>query len=43
MPDKLINNIYWLGHDSFYIAGSKVIYIDPWEINVKETLIKLLT
>lgn len=36
MPDKMINNIYWLGHDSFYITGSKVIYIDPWEIKGKE-------
>lgn len=24
--------IHWLGHASFRIEGSKVVYIDPWEI-----------
>lgn len=33
MPDKMIDNIHWLGHDSFYVQGSKVVYIDPWEIS----------
>jgi L-ascorbate metabolism protein UlaG (beta-lactamase superfamily) len=28
----MIENIHWLGHDGFYVAGSKVVYFDPWEI-----------
>jgi L-ascorbate metabolism protein UlaG (beta-lactamase superfamily) len=32
MPEKMIENIHWLGHDGFYVAGSKVVYFDPWEI-----------
>jgi len=33
MPEKMIENIHWLGHDGFYAAGSKVVYFDPWEIS----------
>ena len=33
MPDKMIDNIHWLGHDGFYLQGSKVVYFDPWEIS----------
>jgi len=33
MPKNMIDNIHWLGHDSFYAAGSKVVYFDPWEIS----------
>lgn len=29
----MIENITWLGHASFKIAGSKLIYIDPWKID----------
>jgi len=31
MPAKT-DNIFWLGHDSFRVDGSRVIYFDPWEI-----------
>jgi L-ascorbate metabolism protein UlaG (beta-lactamase superfamily) len=27
-----MDNIDWLGHDSFRITGSKTIYIDPWKL-----------
>ena len=33
MPEKMIENIHWLGHDGFYVTGSKVVYFDPWEIS----------
>ena len=33
MPEKMAEKIHWLGHDSFRIEGSKVVYIDPWEIS----------
>jgi L-ascorbate metabolism protein UlaG (beta-lactamase superfamily) len=33
MPEKMIEKIHWLGHDGFYVAGSKVVYFDPWEIS----------
>ena len=29
-----MENVEWLGHDSFRLSGEKTIYIDPW--NVKE-------
>jgi len=29
--------IHWLGHASFRVEGSKVIYIDPWELKNFET------
>jgi len=33
MIETLIENIHWLGHDSFRIEGSsQVIYVDPWQI-----------
>lgn len=25
-------NIHWLGHDAFRIAGEQTIYIDPWKL-----------
>jgi L-ascorbate metabolism protein UlaG (beta-lactamase superfamily) len=28
----MVDNIAWLGHDSFRISGSKTVYIDPWHI-----------
>jgi L-ascorbate metabolism protein UlaG (beta-lactamase superfamily) len=28
----MVENIAWLGHDSFRIGGSKTIYIDPWKL-----------
>lgn len=33
MPEKMIENIHWLGHDGFYVTGSRVVYFDPWEIS----------
>ena len=33
MPENMIQKIHWLGHDSFYVTGSKVVYFDPWEIS----------
>ena len=33
MPDKMIDHLHWLGHDGFYVQGSKVVYFDPWEIS----------
>ncbi|MEW6263916.1 MAG: MBL fold metallo-hydrolase [Thermodesulfobacteriota bacterium] len=32
MPEKMIDKIHWLGHDSFYVQGSKVVYFDPWDV-----------
>ncbi|MBC7357406.1 MAG: MBL fold metallo-hydrolase [Desulfacinum sp.] len=29
---EVIPKIHWLGHDSFRIEGSKVVYFDPYEI-----------
>jgi len=29
---RMIENLAWLGHDSFRIGGSKTIYIDPWHL-----------
>jgi L-ascorbate metabolism protein UlaG (beta-lactamase superfamily) len=28
----MVEGIEWLGHDSFRITGSKVVYIDPWKL-----------
>lgn len=28
----MIDNVFWLGHDSFRIEGSKTVYLDPWKI-----------
>jgi len=28
----VVERIQWLGHASFRIAGSKIIYIDPWKL-----------
>ncbi len=28
----MVDNVAWLGHDSFRISGSQTIYIDPWHI-----------
>jgi L-ascorbate metabolism protein UlaG (beta-lactamase superfamily) len=33
----MTNNIQWLGHDTFRIAGEKVIYTDPFKIKKSET------
>lgn len=33
---KMIENIHWLGHDTFKIIGEKVIYTDPFQIKGKD-------
>ncbi|MBU2550718.1 MAG: MBL fold metallo-hydrolase [Proteobacteria bacterium] len=33
MPEKMIDNVHWLGHASFRVQGSKVVYFDPWEVD----------
>ncbi|MEW6584769.1 MAG: MBL fold metallo-hydrolase [Nitrospirota bacterium] len=33
----MIDNIHWLGHDTFKIGGEKVIYTDPFKIKRKDT------
>ncbi|KPK01658.1 MAG: Zn-dependent hydrolase [Nitrospira bacterium SG8_35_4] len=32
----MIDNIHWLGHDTFRIVGEKVIYTDPFKIRNKD-------
>lgn len=32
----MIENIHWLGHDTFKITGEKVIYTDPFKIRKKD-------
>jgi L-ascorbate metabolism protein UlaG (beta-lactamase superfamily) len=33
----MVENIHWLGHDTFKIVGGKVIYTDPFKIKKKDT------
>ena len=33
---NMIENIHWLGHDTFKISGEKVIYTDPFKIKKKD-------
>jgi L-ascorbate metabolism protein UlaG (beta-lactamase superfamily) len=33
----MIENIHWLGHDTFKITGEKTIYTDPYNIRKKDT------
>jgi L-ascorbate metabolism protein UlaG (beta-lactamase superfamily) len=34
---KMVENIHWLGHDTFKIVGEKVIYTDPFKIKKGDT------
>ncbi len=34
--EKLIQNLHWLGHDSFRLDGPPVIYFDPWKLKDKK-------
>jgi len=34
---KMIDNIHWLGHDTFKIDGDKIIYTDPFKINKQDS------
>jgi L-ascorbate metabolism protein UlaG (beta-lactamase superfamily) len=31
---EMLENIHWLGHDSFRIDGKTTIYVDPWNLSV---------
>ena len=33
-----LERLQWYGQSSFSISGSKIIYIDPFELPAKETL-----
>jgi L-ascorbate metabolism protein UlaG (beta-lactamase superfamily) len=33
---EMIENIHWLGHDTFRVDGEKVIYTDPFKIKKKD-------
>ncbi|MCK5426608.1 MAG: MBL fold metallo-hydrolase, partial [Thermodesulfovibrionia bacterium] len=33
----MLNEIHWLGHDTFKITGEKVIYTDPFKIKKTDT------
>ncbi len=33
----MINDIHWLGHDTFKIVGEEVLYTDPFKIKKKDT------
>lgn len=35
--NEMIDNIHWLGHDTFKIVGKKVIYTDPFKVKKKDT------
>jgi len=40
---RMVENITWLGHDSFKIKdGTKVIYIDPWQLKKGEEAADLI-
>jgi L-ascorbate metabolism protein UlaG (beta-lactamase superfamily) len=28
----MVDHVAWLGHDSFRLSGSQIVYIDPWHI-----------
>jgi L-ascorbate metabolism protein UlaG (beta-lactamase superfamily) len=32
---EIIDKLHWLGHDSFRLDGSPVIYFDPWQLKGK--------
>jgi L-ascorbate metabolism protein UlaG (beta-lactamase superfamily) len=34
---KMVENIHWLGHDTFKIVGEKLIYTDPFKIKKGDT------
>ncbi len=33
---NMLENIHWLGHDTFKIVGEKIIYTDPFKIKKKD-------
>lgn len=36
----MIDKTFWLGHATFRIEGSKVVYFDPWKLSDKEVGVK---
>ncbi len=34
----MVENISWLGHDSFRLKGEQVVYIDPWKLSPEAEL-----
>jgi L-ascorbate metabolism protein UlaG (beta-lactamase superfamily) len=32
--DMIIENLHWLGHASFRLDASKIVYFDPWKLSV---------
>ena len=38
-----MENVEWLGHDSFRLSGEKTIYIDPWNVKEDKADIILIT
>jgi L-ascorbate metabolism protein UlaG (beta-lactamase superfamily) len=38
----MVNDIFWLGHDSFRFKGEKVVYIDPWKLAAGAELADLI-
>jgi L-ascorbate metabolism protein UlaG (beta-lactamase superfamily) len=34
---SLLQDIHWLGHDTFKIVGEKIVYTDPFKIKKKDT------
>lgn len=32
----MIKDIHWLGHDTFRIAGEKIIYTDPYKLKMAD-------
>jgi L-ascorbate metabolism protein UlaG (beta-lactamase superfamily) len=37
MSMSIVTDIHWLGHDTFKIAGEKIIYTDPFKIKKQDT------
>jgi L-ascorbate metabolism protein UlaG (beta-lactamase superfamily) len=34
---SMVENIHWLGHDTFKIIGEKVIFTDPFKLKISDT------
>jgi L-ascorbate metabolism protein UlaG (beta-lactamase superfamily) len=32
----MVENIHWLGHDTFKIEGEKIIFTDPFKLQKKD-------
>lgn len=31
--ENMLKNLHWLGHDSFRLDASKIVYFDPWKLS----------